>query len=91
MRVDGTPSCDERALFPSKKLLCTFGYTGNLTPELEWITLGNSSWNASCDALNKSVECVFNSSCTGNKKSMNANSFMTTCFEENKTCEWGNS
>lgn len=90
MCIDGTPSCDKETLSPSRKRVCTFGYAGNLKPELEWMILGNSSLNASCNAANDTVECVFDS-CIVNNKTVNANTVRTICSEENSTCRWGNS
>src|SRR6218665_1781191 len=88
--IDGTPSCEESSASFPKKIVCSFGYAGNLTPELEWMTLGNSSWKVSCKASNAVVECVFERICTVNKLPSNANSFLTFCIEEHNTCEWGN-
>src|SRR6218665_1385890 len=90
--IDRTPSCDESSGSLRKNIVCSFGYAGNLTPELEWMTLGNSSWIASCKASNASVECLFESTgtCAVNKLSLNTNTFLTFCIEECNTCEWGN-
>lgn len=78
------------ALSHSLKIACSFGYAGNLTPQLEWMTLGESSWNASCEASNVTVDCVFESSCSVNKLLPKPNTFLTICIGENNTCEWGN-
>src|SRR6218665_808183 len=88
--IDRTPSCDESSGSLRKKIVCSFGYAGNMTPDLEWMTLGNSSWIASRKASNATVECLFETSCPVKKLPLNSNTFLTFCVDENNTCEWGN-
>src|SRR6218665_3282624 len=90
MCIDGTPYCEESSASFPKKIVCSFGVVGKLMPELEWMTLGNSSWKVLCKASNATVECLFETSCPVKKSPLNANSFLTLCVEENNTCEWGN-